>query len=115
MLYNLSEDSYIGLTSRQLKKRIKKKIPRCVVNFLGSTEKEAKSFQIMNALKRSSIAEHLVNDNTCAEHFYLDWFKITKTCGNTFDLIKLEAICILIRKPKLFRQKEFDNIVSLFN
>ena len=40
---------------------------------------------------------------------------IIKTCSNVFDLIKLEAICILLRKPVLCKQKDFDYTVSLFS
>ena len=32
-----------------------------------------------------------------------------------FHLIKLEAICILLRKPVLCKQKYFDYTVSLFS
>ena len=41
-------------------------------------------------------------------------FKIIETCSNVFDLIKLEAICILLRKPVLCKHKDFDYTVSLF-
>ena len=41
--------------------------------------------------------------------------KIIKNCNNVFDLIKLEAICILLRKPVLCKQKDFDYTVSLFS
>ena len=68
----------------------------------------------MNALKRSSIAEHLLKNHICAENFSLDRFKIINSCGYIFDLIKLEVICIFIRKSKLYRQNEFDYIVSFF-
>ena len=54
-----------------------------------------------------------MNNHTCAD-FNMDRFKIIKSCGNMFGLIKLEAICILVQKPKLCRQKEFHYIVSLF-
>ena len=42
-------------------------------------------------------------------------FRIIKNCNNVFDLIKLEAICILLRKPVLCKQKDFDYTVSLFS
>ena len=42
----------------------------------------------------------------------IDRFKI---CSNVFDLIKLEAICNLLRKPVLCKQKDFDYTVSLFS
>ena len=37
-------------------------------------EKEKKSVKILNAVKRSSIAEHLVNNQSCAENFNFDRF-----------------------------------------
>ena len=42
-------------------------------------------------------------------------FRIIKNCNNVFDLIKLEAICILLRKPVLCKQNDFVYIVSLFS
>ena len=44
--------------------------------FLRSAEKEKKYVKIMNAIKRSAIAEHLVNNQSCAENFSLE------TCDN---------------------------------
>ena len=67
----------------------------------------------MNAVKRSSIAEHLVNNQSFAEIFNLDRFRVIKSCVNNFDLIKMEAICILNGKPTLCRQKQFDYSVAL--
>ena len=58
----------------------------------------------VNALKRS--INYLVMIFT--ENFNMDEFEIIKSCGKLFDLIKLETICILIRKPKLCRQNGFD-------
>ena len=45
----------------------------------------------MAALKRSSIAEHLLNNHTCAENVNIDRFKIIKSCDNIFDLIKYRS------------------------
>ena len=93
--------SYIGLTSRQLGKRIKKHIPKSVEKFCDLENKEVISVKVLNASKRSSIAEHLTNNPTCATNYNLNRFRIIKNCNNIFDLIKLEAICILLRKPIL--------------
>ena len=110
------DNSYIGLTTRQLKKRVKEHIPVCVEKFLNKSEKEKdnKSAKVLNAIKRSAITEHLVLNHICAQNFNLERFKIIKTCYNVYDLIKMEAICILNRKPTLCRQKEFDYNVVLF-
>ena len=68
-----------------------------------------------NKSKRSAIAEHLVNNSDCASNYNLKRFKIFKNCFSISDLIKLKAICILIRKPKLCKHKDFDYTVSLFS
>ena len=104
----------VGISSRQLIKRVRKHIPKSIERYCISKEKESKSTQVLNALKRSSIAEHLVNHPNCANNYNRDRFKIIKSCYNVFDLIKLEAICILLRKPNLCKHKEFDYTVSLF-
>ena len=107
--------SYIGLTTRHLRKRIKEHIPKCVENFCLSDKKDDIPVKVLNASKRSSISEHLVNNPTCANNYNIDRFKIIKICSNVFDLIKLEAICILLRKPVLCKQKDFDYTVCLFS
>ena len=106
--------TYIGMTSRQLIKRVKEHVPKSVESYCNSEEKECKSTQVLNALKRSSIAEHLVNHPNCANNYNRNRFKIIKSCNNVFELMKLEAICILLRKPTLCKHKEFDYTVTLF-
>ena len=64
-----------------------------------------KSKRVVNASKRSAIAEHLVNKPDCASNCNLKRFKVIKSCYNIFGLIKLGAICTLLRKPKLCIQK----------
>ena len=59
----------------------------------------------MNAIKISAIAKNLVKNQSCVENFNLERFKIIKSFYNVFDLLKMEAICILNRKPTLCRQK----------
>ena len=44
--------------------------------------------KVINASKRSSIEEHLVNNSTCADSYNINRFKIIKTCSNVFDLQK---------------------------
>ena len=70
---------------------------------------------MVNASKRSAIAEHLVNNINCASSYNFNRFKTIKNYFSISDMIKLEAICILIRKPKLCKQKDFDYTVSLFS
>ena len=107
--------SYIGLTTRQLRKRIKEHIPKSVESFCCLDNKDIIPAKVLNVAKRSSIAQHLINNPTCANNYNMDRFKIIKTCNNVFYLIKLEAICILLRKPVLCKQKDFDYTVSLFS
>ena len=107
--------SYIGLTTRQLRKTVKEHIQKNVENFCLSEKKDDVPIKVINASKRSSIAEHLVNNSLCADNYNVNRFKIIKNCSNVFDLIKLEAICILLRKPVLCKQKDFDYTVSLFS
>ena len=77
--------------------------------------KENKSVRVVNASKWSAIAEHLINNTNCASNYNMNRFKYIKNCFSISDLIKLEAICILLRKPKLCNQKDFDYTVSLFS
>ena len=70
---------------------------------------------MVNASKRSAIAEHLVNNSNCASNYNLNRFKIIKNSFSISDMIKLEATCISIRIPKLCKQKYFDHTVSLFS
>ena len=103
------DNSYIGLTTRQLKKRFEYYTHASVEKFLRifKYDKENKYVKIIKAVKRSDTAEHLVFDQSFAEKFNLDRFKIIKGYSNIFDLIKMEAIRILNRKPTLFRRKLF--------
>ena len=89
------------------KVKIKEHVPKSVDNFYISKKKNDIPVKVLNVSKRSPIAEHLVNNSTCANTYNLNKFKIIKTCSNVFDLIKLEAICNLLRKPVFFLAKRF--------
>ena len=106
------DKSYIGQTSRHSKTRIKEYLPTCVIKLI---EKEPKIITIAteNATKRSSVAEHLVNNKECAKNYDSSRFKVLHQCQNAMDLIKMEAISIYLEKPVLYKQKEFDFKVSL--
>ena len=56
------------MTSRQFEKIIKENIPKVNDEFLKISIKENKSNRVVNALKRSAIAEHLVNNLYCASN-----------------------------------------------
>ena len=102
------------MTSRQFGQRIKEHIPKSIDELLKTSDKENKYIRVINASKISAIAEHLVNNLNCASNYNFKRIKIIINCFDIFDLIKLEAICILIRKPKLCKHKDFDYTVYLF-
>ena len=83
----LLRQSYIGLTTRQLKKMVREHTPACIDKFFNSAEKEKKSIKIINVVKISAIAEHLANNQSCAKNYNLERFKITKSCCNVFNFI----------------------------
>ena len=56
----------------------------------------------MNVSKRLPIAEELVDNSTCASSYIINKYKI-------------KAICILLSRPVLCEQKDFDYTVSLFS
>ena len=74
---------------------------------------ENSSNKIMNAIKLSAIAEHLVNKQSYAENVNFERLKITKSCNNVFYLVKMKVIWFLNKKPSLNRQKK-DHSVALF-
>ena len=79
--------SYIGLTTRQLRKRIKEHVSKSVDNFCCLDKKDDKPAKVSNESIHSSITEHLVNNPTCANSYNINRFKVIKTCSNIFDLI----------------------------
>ena len=70
-------------------------------------EKEPKNMTtaIKNVTKRSSVAEHLVNNKECTKKYDLSRLKILHPCNNVTDLIKMKAISIHIEKPVICKQK----------
>ena len=75
-------------------------------------KKEPKN--MTTATKRSSVAEHLVNNRECAKKYDLCRFKLIHHCNNVTGVIKMEAIAIYLEKPVLCKQKEFVYKVPLF-
>ena len=94
--------------------RIKEHVPKCVRKHIKNQPKTI-SIATLNAMNRSSIAEHLIKNPICGKSFNDLRFKILRSSTNIFDLIKIEAIYIHLNKPKLCKQKEFDYSVSLFS
>ena len=95
LLTNLipSAKRYIGQTSRHLKTRVNEHIPKCVLNFIKKKTNN-KTKAVINVTKRSSIAEHLINNVNCAKNYDLPRFKVIYNCANSIDLVRLEAISI---------------------
>jgi len=79
------------------------------------SNKKTKSLRVVNASKRSAIAKCLVNNSDCANNYNLKRFNMIKSYFNISDLIKLEALCVLIRKSKLCKHKDFKCTISLFS
>ena len=77
-------------------------------------EPEIKTTATKNSAKRSSIAEHLINNRDCARKYEISRFKIVH-CNSVYDLVELESFSIFLEKPELGKQKEFEYKVSLFN
>ena len=69
---------------------------------------------VKNAIKKSAIAEHLMNNPSCGKKFALSNFSVMRQCSNTLELIRLEAILIHLNKPNLCKKKEFDYTLALF-
>ena len=59
-------DSYISQTSRHLETRIKEHIPKCVKDHVNNKLKTI-SIATSNAIKRSSIPEHLLKNPSCGK------------------------------------------------
>ena len=56
------------------------------------TNKKTKA--VINGTKRSSIAEHLINNFNCAKNYDLSRFKVIYNCTNSIDVVRHEAISI---------------------
>ena len=73
-----------------------------------------KTKAVLNATKKSSIAEHLINNTSCANNYDSSRFKILNNCTDSIDLVRMEAMSIFLNKPELCKKKEFGYKVSLF-
>ena len=99
---------------RHLTIRLKENVPKCITSYIKD-EKDEKSIAVKNAIKKSAIAEHLVNNPSCGKKFALSNFSVMRQCSNTLELIRLEAILIHLNKPNLCKKKEFDYTLALFS
>ena len=71
--------------------RIKEHVPKCVKDHVKNQPKKI-SYAFSNAIKRSSISEHLVKNPVCGKNYNKMRFKILKSCSKIFDKDKIEAI-----------------------
>ena len=85
------EKSYIEQTSRHLKTRLNEHIPKCKIKFIIENTNN-KINAVVNATKRSSIEEHLINNTDCVNNCDLSRFKVINNFTNSIDLFRLEAI-----------------------
>ena len=103
-MYILGLFRLLWCDSRHFKTRIKDYLPACLFKFIEK-EPEIKPTATKNAAKRSSVAEHLINNRNCARKNNLSRFKTINHCNIVFDLVKLEDISIFFEKPELCKQK----------
>ena len=68
-------------------------------------EPEIKTTATKNETKRFSVAVHLMNNRDCARKYEISRFFKIHHCNSVFNLFKLEAICIFLKKPVLCKQK----------
>ena len=74
-------------------------LPKCVLNFT-KVKTNTKTKTVINAAKRSSIAEHLINNTDCANNYMPPSIRVFIHCNNVIDLVRLEAISIFLNKPE---------------
>ena len=86
---------------------------KCILKFIEEKTK-IKTKAVVNATKKSSIAEHIINNTKCANNYDSSRLKILNNCNNFIDLVRMEAISIFLNKPELYKKEEFGYKVSLF-
>ena len=74
-------------------------MPKSEESFCCLDNKDIIPAKVLNASKRSSIAQHLINNPTCAKSYNINRFKIIKTCNNGFDLIVVSTLKCFIFHP----------------
>ena len=66
-------------------------IPKCILKYLKEKTNN-KTKAVVNATKRSSISEHLINNTDCVNNCDLSRFKVINKFTNSIYLVRLEAI-----------------------
>ena len=98
-------------------------MPKCLLvyrEFLLKKSNEEENFDekkmtlVKNAMKRSSVCEHLANNLNCLKNFSTDMFRPIAQARSSFHLSVLEAIIISQNKPEICKQREFTYQTLLF-
>ena len=110
---------YIGSTSRRLKTRLSEHVPKCVKTALsnpneGPNANPKLQLARQRAAKKSSVAEHLMNNTECLKHYQDDRFTILARGRNDYHLIVLESMYIMSLEPALCKMQQFDYKLKLF-
>ena len=116
------KSNYVGQTSQTLRKRLSEHVPKCLLvyrEFLlkksdGENFNEKKITLVKNAMKRSSVCEHLANNLNCLKNFSTDMFRPIAQARNSFHLSVLESIIISQNKPEICKQRDFTYQTLLF-
>ena len=110
---------YIGSTSRRLKTRLREHVPKCVLTTMSNPGEAPNSnpklsLACQRAIKKSSVAEHLMSNKECLEHYDDDRFTIIARGRNDYHLIVLESMFIMSLEPSLCKMQQFDYKLKLF-
>ena len=66
------------------------------------------------AKAKSSVAEHLLDNQECLRHYNDSMFEIIARARSSYHLCVLESTYIMSWEPSLCKMKEFDYKLSLF-
>ena len=94
------KSNYVGQTSQTLRKRLSEHVPKCLLVYreflLKKSDEEnfdeKKMTLVKNAMKRSSVCEHLANNLNCLKNFSTDMFRPIAQARSSFHLSVLNHI-----------------------
>ena len=104
------DSSYVGRTKRRFIVRMKEHVPKCVEEFIQGPQVApyTNNIKLVRAARKSSVAQHLLENKECGKSFDWSSFTILHKCRSLFQLKVMEAITITTLKPVLCKQCEFD-------
>ena len=93
---------------------MKEHIPACVLRHYQKTPDSdyKNNSTLVNAARRSSIAEHLLVNRQCGMSIKDTKFSILAKCFSNFQLHVYESVLIASLEPPLCKQKEFDFVTA---